>query len=343
MVKAPVEQCRYLIGIVQQCEYPRIETHRFDLRNNAAMDQLDAMRVFVTVADTHSFAGAARLLKCSPAAVTRSIAALEQHLGARLLHRTTRSLRLSEAGERYLTDCRRILGALQEADAVASGAHVEPQGHLMVTAPVLFGRIHIAPLLLDFLQAHPRLSAQALFVDRLVHLVDEGVDVALRIAHLPDSSLTAVKVGSVRRVVVASPDYLARCGEPTSPDELGGHDAIGVSPSGGPFAPWRFAQPGDPKAELRTAPTPRIQFTSNGNEVGIAAACAGRGLTRVMSYQVADDVAAGRLRVVLAPFEPAPIPVHLVYPEGRHAAAKVRAFVDFAVARLRAHPVLNAK
>lgn len=306
------------------------------------MDQLDSMRVFVTVADTQSFAGAARLLKSSPAAVTRAIAALEQHVGARLLHRTTRSVRLSEAGERYVTDCRRILGALNEADAAAGGAHVEPQGHLMVTAPVLFGRLHIAPLLLDFLEMHPRLSAQVLFVDRVVNLVDEGMDVALRIAHLPDSSLTAVKVGSVRRVVVASPDYLAQRGEPLTPDDLASHDAIGVSPGGGPYAPWRFAPAHQPDGELRTAPSPRIRLTSNGGEVGIAAACAGRGLARAVSYQVADDVAEGRLRIVLAPFEPAAIPVHLVYPEGRHAAAKVRAFVDFAVARLRAHPMLNA-
>ncbi|RZI80814.1 MAG: LysR family transcriptional regulator [Rubrivivax sp.] len=305
------------------------------------MDQLDSMRVFVTVADAQSFAGAARQLKCSPAAVTRAVAALEQHLGARLLHRTTRSLRLSEAGERYVADCRRILSALQEADAVASGAHVEPQGHLVVTAPVLFGRIHIAPLLLDFLQVHPRLSAQALFVDRLVHLVEEGVDVAVRIAHLPDSSLTAVRVGSVRRVVVASPDYLAQRGEPTTPEQLGEHDAIGLAPSGGPVAPWRFARPGHPRSDLQASPSPRLQLSSNDSEVGIAAACAGRGLTRAMSYQVANDVAAGRLCIVLAPFEPEPIPVHLVHPEGRRAAAKVRAFVDHAVAHLRAQPALN--
>lgn len=305
------------------------------------MDQLDSMRTFVAVADAQSFAAAARLLKSSPAAVTRAVAALEAHLGARLLHRTTRSLRLSEAGERYLVDCRRILGELREADALASGAHVEPQGHLLVTAPVLFGRIHIAPLLLDFLQAHPKVQARALFVDRVVHLIDEGVDVALRIAHLPDSSLSALKVGTVRRVVVASPDYLARHGEPLSPDELPRHEAIGVSTAGGPFAPWQFARAGDPTRQLHPAPAPRVRLTVNASEVGILAAREGHGLARAMSYQVAEHVASGHLRIVLADFEPMPVPVHLVHPEGRHAAAKVRAFIDFAAARLRAHPVLN--
>lgn len=305
------------------------------------MDQLESMRVFVAVADAQSFAGAARLLKCSPAAVTRAVAALEAHLGARLLHRTTRSLRMSEAGERYVADCRRLLGQLNEADAVASGAHVEPQGYLTVTAPVLFGRIHIAPLMLDFLKAHPRVQAKAFFVDRVVHLIDEGMDVALRIAHLPDSSLSAIKVGTVRRVVVASPDYLAQHGEPLSPDELGQHDAIGISTSGGPFTPWQFARPDDPRRELRLAPSPRVQCTVNSSEVGILAARAGHGLARAISYQVAEHVASGHLRIVLAAHEPAPVPVHLVHPEGRHAAAKVRAFIDFAVARLRAHPALN--
>lgn len=305
------------------------------------MDQLDSMRVFLAVADARSFAGAARQLKSSPAAVTRSVAALESHLGARLLHRTTRSLRLSEAGERYLADCRRILGELTEADALASGAHVEPQGQLTVTAPVLFGRIHIAPLMLDFLKAHPRVQAKALFVDRVVHLIDEGVDVALRIAHLPDSSLSAIKVGSVRRVIVASPDYLARHGEPASPEELAGHEAIGVSTSGGPFTPWQFARPNDPARQARAAPSPRVQLTVNATEVGILAACAGHGLTRAISYQVAEHVATGRLRILLPEFELAPIPVHLVHPEGRHASAKVRAFIDFATQRLRAHPALN--
>lgn len=205
------------------------------------MDRLESMRIFVAVAESQGFAAAARQLRLSAPMVTRAVAALEARIGARLLHRTTRQVRVTETGERYLADCRRILAELDEADALAGGAHVVPQGHLIVTAPVLFGRIHMAPLLLSFLEAHPQVTARAFFVDRLVNLLEEGVDVALRIAHLPDSSLTAVKVGAVRRVIVASPDYLARCGEPLTPAELGAHDAIGSSITGGPAAPWLLA------------------------------------------------------------------------------------------------------
>ncbi|HIV73367.1 MAG TPA: LysR family transcriptional regulator [Candidatus Aquabacterium excrementipullorum] len=306
------------------------------------MDRLQSMRIFSAVAEARSFAGAARELRLSAPAVTRAVAALEQHLGARLLHRSTRLVRLTEVGERYLVDCRRLLSELDEAEALAGGAHVAPQGHLTVTAPVLFGRMHIAPLLLGFLQAHPQLTARAFFADRLVNLLDEGMDVAVRIAHLADSSLTAVRVGEVRRVIVASPDYLASHGEPLHPDDLPAHEAVGSSIVEGPSPRWSLVQdpvksPGKPQQGAQ----PRIRLSVNGGEVGIMAARAGQGLARALSYQVADDVAAGRLRVVLAPFEPPPIPVQLVYPEGRMAAAKVRAFVDFAVAGLRAHPALN--
>jgi DNA-binding transcriptional LysR family regulator len=287
----------------------------------------------------------------SAPAVTRAIAGLERHIGVPLFKRTTRLVRLTEAGERYLADCRRILLELEEAEAQAGGAHAEPRGLLTVTAPVQFGRLHVAPLLLDFLDRHPRLTARAFFVDRIVHLLDEGFDVALRIAHLPDSSLTAVRVGSVRRVVVAAPDYLARHGEPQHPRELRGHRAVGTAASGGAAPPWRFPQepaaPADGEATpgsqaLHEFDPPRIALTANNGDIAINAAIAGHGLARAMSYQVAAEVEAGRLRIVLAGFEPPRIPVHLVYPEGRRAAAKVRAFVDFAAQRLRAHPVLGA-
>lgn len=304
------------------------------------MDRLDSMHIFVTVAETQGFASAARHLRLSAPLVTRAVAALEAHIGARLLHRTTRHVRLTETGERYLADCKRILAEVREAEALASGAHVVPQGHLVVTAPVLFGRIHIAPLLLTFLQAHPQITARAFFVDRVVNLMDEGVDVALRIAHLPDSSLTAVRVGSMRRVIAASPAYLAQRGEPMAPSDLADHDAIGSSPSGGPATPWSMAAAPREPGKLVQGPQPRIQLTTNGGEVGIMAARAGHGLVRALSYQVAEDVAAGRLRIVLADYEPPLIPVHLVYPEGRRAAAKVHAFVDHVVAHLRAHPAL---
>lgn len=319
------------------------------------MDRLDAMRVFVAVAEAGSFAAAARRLGLSAPGVTRAVAALEARLGTRLLHRTTRLVRPSEAGERYLTDCRRLLAELDDAEAAASGVQVEPQGQLAVTASVLFGRLYVAPLLLDFLGRHPRVTAHALFVDRIVHLHDEGFDVAVRIAHLPDSSLTAVRVGWVRRVVVAAPAYLAAHGEPQTPHELAAHRAIGFVPgasmgaglagaAGGAAGPasvasWRFVlRPGAAPQEVAPPHTP---LTVNGGEVAIEAACAGHGLTRALSYQVAGDVAAGRLRVLLAGYEPPPIPIHLVYPEGRRATAKVRAFVDFAAEALRGHPALQ--
>ncbi len=303
------------------------------------MADLDQLRVFVTVADAGGFAPAARRLRVSPPAVTRAIAALERHLGARLLHRTTRHMRLTEAGERFLQDTRRILADLEEAEASARGAHTQPQGELAVTAPVMFGRLHIAPLVLEFLSGHPRVTARVLFVDRVVHLLDEGFDVALRIAPLPDSSLTAVRVGSVRRVVVASPEYLAGHGEPTRPEDLSRHRAIGFSHPGGGMARWNFREPRDPSP--RESAPPHVALMVNAVDVAIEAALAGHGLVRVLSYQVRDHLAAGRLHRVLRGFEPDPVPVSLVYPEGRKAAAKVRAFVDFAAQRLRSHPALQ--
>lgn len=295
------------------------------------MDQLDSMRVFIAVADTGGFAPAARLLRVSPPAVTRAIAALEQRLGARLLNRTTRQVRLTEAGQRFLADCKRIVAELQDAEALARNAHVEPQGVLAVTAPVMFGRMHIAPLLLDFLEQHPKVNVRAMFVDRIVNLMEEGFDAALRIDTLSDSSLTALKVGTVRRVVVASPAYLAANGAPRTPSDIENHHAIGSG-----RAPWRF------RGATTAVAQPRMMLRVNGGDVAIACALAGRGLARPWSYQVDEELRDGRLQAVLTDFEPAPVPVQLVYPEGRQAAAKVRAFVDFAATRLRAHAALRS-
>jgi DNA-binding transcriptional LysR family regulator len=303
------------------------------------MADLDQLRVFVAVAEAGGFAPAARQLRVSPPAVTRAIAGLERHLGARLLHRTTRMVRLTEVGERFVQDARRILGELEEAEASARGAHIEPQGELAITAPVMFGRLHIAPTLLAFLAEHPKVQARVMFVDRLVHLMEEGFDVAVRIASLADSSFTAARLGTVRRVVVASPEYLSRHGEPATPADLPQHQGIGFGGTGGSLLRWTFAAPGDPVA--RETAQPRMPLKLNAVDVAIEAALAGHGLARVLSYQVRDHVAAGRLRRVLQPFEPPPVPVHLVYPEGRKAAAKVRAFVDFAAGRLRGHPALG--
>jgi DNA-binding transcriptional LysR family regulator len=294
------------------------------------MDQLDSMRVFIAVAEAGGFAPAARLLRVSPPVVTRAVAALEQRLGARLLNRTTRQMHLTEAGEQFLADCKRIIAELQEAEALARNAHVEPQGLLTVTAPVMFGRMHIAPLLFDFLEQHPKVNARAMFADRIVNLIEEGFDVALRIDTLSDSSLTAIKVGTVRRVVVASPAYLAANGAPRTPADVENHRAIGSG-----RAPWRF------RGATASTPQPHMQLTVNGGDVAIACALAGHGLARPLSYQVDEELRDGRLQIVLAGYEPPAMPVQLVHPEGRQATAKVRAFVDFAATRLRAHPALR--
>lgn len=307
------------------------------------MDRLDSMQVFVAVAEAQGFAPAARRLGFSPPAVTRAISALEQRIGAQLLFRTTRNVRLTEAGERFLADCKRILAELEEAETSAGGAYAEPQGQLAVTAPSMFGRLHVAPLVLDFLAQYSRVSLRTFFVDRIVNLLDEGFDVAVRIAHLPDSSLTAVQVGSVRRVTVASPQYLAERGVPRSPADLAQHDGIGFSQTGSANAPWSFHPPrssgSSGSSSARETAHPHMPLIANTGEVAIAAAIAGRGVTRALSYQVDADVRSGRLRVVLADYEPPPIPVHIVYPAGRKAAAKVRAFVDFAAQRLRREAV----
>ena len=300
------------------------------------MDHLEGLRTFVAVAETAGFAAAARKLGQSAPAVTRAVAALETRLGAQLLQRSTRSVRLTEVGARFLDDCRRILAELDEAEASAGGAHAAPQGQLAITASSMFGRMHVAPIVFDFLAQHPQVAVRGLFVDRVVNLLDEAVDVAVRIARLPDSGLTAVPVGALRRVVVASPAYLARHGEPADPAELVRHAAVGFSQDGGASAPWVFY-----RGEQREVVEPRSQLTANAGEIGIEAAIRGLGVARALAYQVDDHLLAGRLKIVLAPFEATPIPVHLVYAAGRKAPAKVRAFVDFAVERLRREPVLS--
>jgi DNA-binding transcriptional LysR family regulator len=297
------------------------------------MDRIDAMRAFVAVAEEGGFAAAARRLALSAPGVTRAIAALETRVGARLFARTTRVVRLTDAGARFLADAKRILAELDEAEATAAGAQAEPRGLIAVTAPSMFGRRHVSPHVLAFIERHPAVTVRALFVDRIVDLVDEGFDVAVRIAHLPDSSLTAVRVGAVRSVVCASPAYLAAHGRPRTPADLAGHRAVLFSPSTA-VSPWSFAA-GPP------VPPPPARIIAGAVDLAVTAAVAGHGLTRVLSYQVRDEVADGRLEVVLAAHELPPFPVHVVFPEGRGASARVRAFVDLAVAGLRAEPALR--
>jgi len=299
------------------------------------MDRLHHMSVFVAVAEAESFAAAGRRLGMSPPAVTRAVSALEKRLGVRLLTRSTRLVRITEAGERYLEDCRRIIADADEADESVAGLNAAPRGHLSVTAPVLFGQLYVMPGIVEYLRRYPDVTARALFLDRVVNLVDEGLEVAVRIGDLPDSSLKAVRVGQVRRIVCAAPGYLAARGTPDHPEQLTQHTIIsasGVTPS----AEWRFQDAGRP---LQVRLQPRLVVTTN--DGAIAATMAGLGITRLLSYQLARQLAAGDLETILSDFELPPLPVHVVHREGRQSSAKVRAFVDLLVARLRADPALQ--
>jgi len=296
------------------------------------MDRIDAMRVFVSALDTGSLAGAGRRLGRSPAAVSRAIAFLENHVGVQLLHRTTRSIRLSEAGERYAAACRRVLTDLEEADMLAAGERAAPRGLLTLTAPLISGEDVLRPILDAFLDAYPAVSARLLLLDRPVSLVDEGIDAALRIAHLPDSTLVAVRIGEVRRVVAAAPAYLAQHPRIDEPADLARHRVVSMTHFG--VDSWSFP----PAPGTTTART--VQFAPrlivNSVRAAVASAAEGHGVTRLFSYHVAEEVRARRLKIVLADAEPAPLPVHIITPEGRLSVPKVRAFVDFALPRLKA-------
>ncbi len=299
------------------------------------MDRLQAMSTFVAVVDTGGFASAARKLDLSPPVVTRAVAELEARLGLRLLTRTTRIVRVTEAGARYADDCRRILAEIDEAEQAALGEHQAPKGTLTITAPVMFGQLYVTPLLARYLQQWPQLDATCLFLDRVVNLVEEGVDVAVRIGELPDSSLIAARVGRVRRVLVASPAYAAARSLPAHPQELTDHDLI--SAAGMTTQPeWRFTVNGHAFAQRVQ---PRLRSTSN--EAAIVAAVEGLGIARLLSYQVAALVRSGALVPVLESFEPGDLPIHVVHHEGRRATQKVRGFIDGVVQALRADPSLR--
>jgi len=293
------------------------------------MDRTEEWRAFVAVAGRRSFVGAARALRRSPQAITRAVAALEGRLGARLLNRTTRSVSVTSDGERYLERGRRLLA---ELDALESppDARAPLAGRLSVTAPVLFGQLHVAPLVAAFLEQHPEVEARLLLVDRVVSLAEEGVDLAVRIGPLPDSSLRARLVGQVRWLICASPAYLARAGVPRTPDALARHTCVSFD-AGSPLADqWTFPRAGG--RERRVAVRPRLIV--NTAQAGIDAAIAGLGIVRVLSYQVERPLAEKRLRLLLEAFAPAPVPIHFLQLPGvpnRLAAA----FADFAAERLR--------
>ena len=299
------------------------------------MDRLHLMSVFVAVAESESFSAAARRLGMSAPAVTRAVSALEQRLGVRLLTRTTRFVRATEAGLRYLEDARRILAEVDEADEAAGGVNATPRGRLAITAPVLFGRMYVAPVVVDYLRRYPDVTVSALFLDRVVHLVEEGLDAGIRIGHLPDSSLQAIRVGQVRSVLCASPAYLKERGLPHAPEDLREHVLIAASGLS-PTSEWKFVRDGE---AFSLKISPRLTVTTN--DAAIEAALRGFGIARLLSYQIAPQLAAGELQIVLGDYEAPPLPIHVIHREGRHSAAKVRSFVDMVVERLRADGSLN--
>ncbi len=300
------------------------------------MDRLNAMGVFVAVAEEESFAAAARRLNSSPPAVTRTIAALEAHLGIKLLTRTTRFVRATDAGLRYLESARRILAEADEADEAAAGVHASPRGQLAVTAPVLFGSMHVMPSIVEYLECYPEVSVNAVFLDRVVNLLEEGIDVGIRIGALPNSTMRAIPVGSVRRIVCASPQYLSRHPGLHEPRDLAGQTIISASP----VSPGKEWQMGEGKCQVSVKIQPRLTVTNNA--AAIEAALKGFGITRLMSYQVADHLASGHLVRLLPEYEPAALPVHVIHLEGRQASAKVRSLVDVIVERLRGNSAISA-
>ncbi|WP_028104731.1 LysR family transcriptional regulator [Pseudoduganella violaceinigra] len=299
------------------------------------MDQMHLMTVFVAVGEQESFAGASRSLNMSPAAITRAVAALEEQLGAQLLQRTTRNVRLTEAGQRYLDDCRNILASIEEANDAAAGVNSQPKGNLSVTASVLFGKSFVTPCIVQFLQQYPEVDVSAYFLDRVVNLLEEGMDVAVRLGPLPDSSMRALRVGSMRRVLCASPEYLARHGEPGHPDELPRHTIIAAS-NITPRVEWKFGRGSEP-ITVRMKP----RFTVTSNDAAIRAAVEGLGICRLLSYQMADELADGRLKILLPEFEEEPWPVHILHRESKYGSSNVRKFIDLLAQHLRTHPHLN--
>ena len=291
------------------------------------MGRIERVAIFVEVAERRSFAAAARRLARSAAAVTRAVGELETRLGVRLLNRTTRAVSLTEAGERFLVGARRVLADFEEIERAAAGEGAAPRGELRITAPILFGRMHVLPIVTEFLGRFAEVSVALSLIDRPVDLVEEGLDVAVRIGALAESSAVATRVGAVRRIVVASPGYVTQHGTPLSPGDLGAHAVIAFS---GGADHWVFR---NEQRETSIAIRPRLAVTTAA--AALDAVGAGFGIARVLSYQAAADISRGSLLRLLAPYEGDELPIHLLYPGGRHPPPKLRAFLDFAKPRLR--------
>jgi len=294
------------------------------------MDGIYLMTVFVAVSEKLSFADASRVLDISPPAVTRAINHLEQKLGAKFLERNTRLVRLTDAGKAYLAQAKTIIALLKEADAAAQGMNIAPRGHLKVTAPVLFGKIFVVPGIADYLQRFPDMEVSAMFVDRTVNLIDEGFDVAIRIGQLPDSGMKALRLGQVRRVVCASPAYLAKKGVPKHPSDLQRHCIIGTEVPA-QHVNWRFSTNASP---LAVKLKPRLNVISN--DAAIEAVKIGFGIAQLPFYQIATHIAAGEMKLILEDYSGDHLPIHLLHRESKFAAAKVRSFIDLLSERLRA-------
>ena len=296
------------------------------------MDKFRAMDIFVRIVETGSLTAAADALDTSLTSVVRSLAALEGTLGARLLNRTTRRMALTDEGREYFERCRRVLAEVEEAESALSARQAKPAGRLAITAPVMFGRLHVGPVVADFLAASPSVQADLMLLDRVVDLLDEGMDVAIRIGHLRDSSLVAIPLGTTRRIICASPDYLRCAGMPERPADLARHRCLqfrGVTPG----VEWEFSD-GEAGARAVRVPVKGVLAT-NQIDIALDACVKGLGCAAFLDYQVRGALAGGALLRILQAFEPAPIPVHVVYPHSRLLSSRTRSFVDWAVPRLR--------
>mgnify|MGYP000583779047 CR=1 FL=1 len=299
------------------------------------MDKLESMKVFVEVAKHKSFSGAGKQLNLSAPAVTRYIASLEASLGVKLFNRSTRHVRLTESGENFLTDSKRILEDIIEAEAAATGIYSKPKGTLTITAPVLFGEKHILPIITEYLTLNHDVTIKTHFSDRITSLIEEELDIAIRIGHLKDSNLYATHVGNVRRIVCCSPDYLKKHGEPIYPVDLNNHNII--FPTTYETSPvWNFI-----KDDVKESVKLNTRLHCNQTNAALNAAIQGFGITRLMSYQVGEELEKGTLQSILTKYEEKPLPVNIMRIEGRRCNAKIRSFLELAVKRLKANPFIN--
>jgi len=288
------------------------------------------MRVFVAVVDAGGFSAASRALSMPLPTVCRKVAALESHLGAQLLARSTRKVTVTDSGRRYYEDVRRILDDVGDAESRVSGEYQNPKGRLSITSPTLFGRLHVLPIINDFMKVHPDITVELILTNHVVDLLEEHINLGVRIGTLSDSTMIALQVGSVRQIVCASPGYLSQQGRPLSPNDLAGHQCISFFKFGAP-AEWAFKMP---SGKVQHVPV-QTRLVLNSIEGAVTSALQDSGLAQLYSYQAAPHVAAGTLEIVLDDYEIEPPPVSIVYPQGRLVPQKVRAFVDFARPRLR--------